>query len=166
VLVLGATGVVGQVALQTAKLLGAAHVVAVGRDEAGRARALELGADEAVPLDGDFGEPTYVVDPLWGQPLERAVKAAAPGARIVHIGQSGGPTATLASADVRGKQLELYGFSDFGVPADILVEHYRRLVAHAVTGEIRLDIETVPLERVAEVWGTPGKRVVVPGNAR
>lgn len=166
VLVLGATGVVGQVALQTAKLLGAAHVVAAGRDQRGLERALELGADEAVQLDGDFGRPTYVVDALWSEPLERAAEAAAPGARIVHIGQSAGPTAMLASSHVRGKQLELYGFSDFAVPADDLVAHYRRLVRHAVAGEIRLDIEAVPLERVGEVWGTPGKRVVVPGNAR
>lgn len=160
VLVLGATGTVGQVALQTAKLLGAAHVVAAGRDEERLVRALELGADEAVTLDGDFGEPTYVVDALWGEPVERAVQAAARGARIVHIGQSAGPTATFASADVRGKQLEVYGFSNFAVAPDVLAEHYRRLVGHAVAGEIRLDVETVPLDQVGAVWGTPGKHVL------
>jgi NADPH:quinone reductase len=166
VLVLGATGVVGQVALQTAKLLGAAHVTAAGRDEERLQRALELGADEIVPLDGDLGEPTYVVDPLWGEPVARAVRAAAPGARIVHIGQSAGPTAELASADVRGKQLEVYGFSDFAVPPDVLAEHYRRLVGHAVAGEIRLDVERVPLDRVAEAWDAPGKPVLVAGDPR
>jgi NADPH:quinone reductase-like Zn-dependent oxidoreductase len=166
VLVLGATGVVGQVALQAARLLGAAHVVAAGRDEAGLARALELGADEAVTLDGDFGEPTYVVDPLWGEPLERAVEAAAPRARIVHIGQSAGPTATLPSSSVRGKELELYGFSNFAVPAGILVEHYRRLVAHAVAGEIRIEVERIPLEAVGEAWDRRGKYVVVASEPR
>lgn len=162
VLVLGATGVVGQVALQAAKLLGAEHVVAAGRDPAGLERALELGADEAVALDGDFGEPTYVVDPLCGEPLERAVQAAAPHARIVHIGQSAGPTATLASADVRGKQLDVHGFSDFGVASDVLAEHYVRLVRHAIAGEIRLDVERVPLDDVGEAWDRPGKVVLVP----
>ena len=78
----------------------------------GLERALALGADEAVALDGDFGEPTYVFDPLCGEPLERAVAAAAPGRAIVQLGQSAGPTATLPSAAIRGKQLELYGFSD------------------------------------------------------
>ena len=115
VLVLGATGTVGEVAVQVARLLGAASVVAAGRDPKRLERALELGADEAVPLDGDFGEPTYVFDPLCGEPLERAVAAAAPGARIVQLGQAAGPTATLPSAAIRGKQLELYGFSDFAV---------------------------------------------------
>ena len=153
VLVLGATGTVGQVAVQAARLLGAAHVVAAGRDPAGLERALTLGADEAVGLDGDFGEPTYVFDPLCGEPLERAVAAAAPGARIVQLGQAAGATATLPSAAIRGKHLELYGFSDFVVPADILAEHYQRLVAHAVAGEIRVALERVSLDEIGDVWG-------------
>ena len=162
VLVLGATGTVGQVAIQAAKLLGAAHVVAAGRDREGLERALELGADAAVPLDGDFGEPTYVLDPLWGEPLERAVAAAAPGARIVQLGQSAGPTATLTSAAVRGKQLEVYGFSDFAVPADVLAEHYTRLVGHALAGEIRVEVERVGLDEIGAAWNRPGKLVVCP----
>ncbi|MBA3332282.1 MAG: zinc-binding alcohol dehydrogenase family protein, partial [Actinobacteria bacterium] len=48
VLVLGATGTAGQVALQAARLLGAEHIVAAGRDAESLERALELGADEAV----------------------------------------------------------------------------------------------------------------------
>ena len=162
VLVLGATGTVGQVAIQAAKLLGAAHVVAAGRDREGLERALVLGADDAVSLDGDFGEPTYVLDPLWGEPLERAVAAAAPGARIVQLGQSAGPTATLTSAAVRGKQLEVYGFSDFAVPADVLAEHYTRLVGHALAGEIRVEVERVGLDEVGAAWNRPGKLVVCP----
>lgn len=160
VLVLGATGTAGQVAVQTAKLLGAAHVVAAGRDPAGLERALALGADEAVGLDGDFGEPTYVFDPLCGEPLERAVAAASPGARIVQLGQSAGPAATLPSAAIRGKQLELYGYSNFAVSAEVLAEHYGRLVGHAVAGEIEVTLERVPLDEIGAVWGAPGKHVV------
>jgi NADPH:quinone reductase-like Zn-dependent oxidoreductase len=151
VLVLGATGTAGQVALQAAKLAGA-HVVAAGRSADRLERALELGADQAVTLDGDFGEPTYVFDPLCGEPLERAVAAAAPRARIVQLGQSAGPTATLASAQIRGKQLDLFGYSDFAVPPEILAAEYRRLVGHAAAGEIRLDIERLPLEEVQTAW--------------
>ena len=162
VLVLGATGAVGQVAVQAAKLLGAAHVVAVGRDPKGLERALELGADEAVQLDGDFGEPTYVFDPLCGEPLERAVAAAAPGARIVQLGQSAGPAATLPSSAIRGKQLDLHGFSDFAVPADVFAEHYPRLVGHAIAGEIRLDVERVGLDEIGAAWSGSGKLVVCP----
>jgi NADPH:quinone reductase-like Zn-dependent oxidoreductase len=162
VLVLGATGTAGQVAVQAAKLLGAAHVVAAGRDPAGLERALALGADEAVGLDGDFGEPTYVFDPLCDEPLERAVAAAAPGARIVQLGQSAGPTATLPSAAIRGKQLELYGYSNFAVSAEVLAEHYGRLVGHAAAGEIKVALERVGLDELGAVWGAPGKHIVLP----
>lgn len=162
VLVLGATGFAGQVALQAARRLGAASVVAAGRDPERLERALELGADEAVPLDGDFGEPTYVFDPLCGEPLQRAVAAAAPGARIVQLGQGAAPAATLPSAAIRGKQLELYGFSDFAVPADVLAEQYRRLVRHALAGEIRIDVERVGLDEIGDAWSRRGKIVVCP----
>ncbi|MEJ7567033.1 MAG: zinc-binding alcohol dehydrogenase family protein [Gaiellaceae bacterium] len=161
VLVLGATGTAGQVALQAAKLLGAGHVTAAGRDGEGLERALALGADEAVALDGDFGEPTYVFDPLCGEPLERAIGAAAPGARIVQLGQSAGPTATLTSASVRGKQLELYGYSNFAVPADVLAEQYARLVGHAISRELALDIDRIGLDELGAAWGRPGKVVVL-----
>jgi NADPH:quinone reductase len=162
VLVLGATGTVGRVAVQAAKVLGAGRIVAAGRDPARLEQALALGADETVGLDGDFGEPTYVFDPLCGEPLERAVAAAAPGARIVQLGQSAGPSATLTSAAIRGKQLEVYGFSDFAVPADVLDEHYRRLVTHAAAGEITLELERIGLDDLEAAWDAPrAKKLVV-----
>ena len=162
VLVLGATGSAGQVAVQAARLLGAEHVVATGRDPEALERARSLGADETVELDGDFGEPTYVFDPLCGEPLERAVAAAAPGARIVQLGQSAAPAAALPSATLRGKQLELYGYSNFAVPPDVLADHYRRLVSHAVAGELDLQLERVGLDEVGEAWSRRGKLVVCP----
>ena len=128
----------------------------------GLERALELGADEAVALDGDFGEPTYVFDPLCGEPLERAIAAAAPGARIVQLGQSAGPAATIPSAAVRGKQLELLGYSSFAVSADVLSEQYRRLVGHALAGAIQVDFERIGLDEVGEGWNRRGKLVVCP----
>lgn len=178
VLVLGATGTAGLVAVQGAKLLGAGRVVAAGRDEQGLQRARERGADEVVRLDavddlagalrdacGGDG-PTLVVDPLWGEPAAAATEAAARGARIVNLGQSAGPTATLTSAAVRGKVLDVLGFSVFAVPPDVLAEHFRRLVGHAVAGELAVDVERYPLERVAEAWerqasGSPGAKLVL-----
>jgi NADPH2:quinone reductase len=177
VLVLGATGTVGLVALQAARLLGAGRVVAAGRNPAGLERARQAGADEVVALGekedmaGAFREacggdgPTLVVDPLWGEPLAAALQAAAPGARAVNIGQSAGPEATLASAWVRGKQLELLGYSNFAVPRDVLEREYRRLVEAAVGGKIVVEIERIPLERVADAWRRQsegaGKKLVI-----
>ena len=112
-------------------------------------------------LDGDFDEPTYVFDPLCGEPFERAVAAAAPGARIVQLGQSAAPSATLTSAAIRGKQLELYGFSDFAVPAEVVTTQYGVLVGHAMAGRIRLEVERYPLDDVGVAWQSRGKPVVV-----
>ena len=90
VLVLGATGSVGSVAVQVAKLLGAGRVVAVGRDQAGSRPSRALGADATVSLDGDdFQErlaaavdgapPTLVLDLLCGPALEAAIGRRRPG---------------------------------------------------------------------------------------
>jgi NADPH2:quinone reductase len=179
VLVLGATGSVGLVAVQAARLLGAGRVVAAGRSAAGLERAARHGADATIRLDeaGDlvaafkeaFGGkgPSYVFDALWGAPAAAAVQAAAPRATIVNLGQSAGATAELASAAVRFKNLSILGHTNFLVPPDELAEHYRRLVEHAVAGEIRLDVERVPLDSVADAWrrqseGAGTKLVVVP----
>lgn len=179
VLVLGATGTAGLVAVQGAKLLGAGRVVAAGRSEAALERAFEAGADATVKLDahGDLaaalreacgGEgPQLVIDPLWGEPAVAAAEAAAPGARIVNLGQSAGAAASLTSAAVRGKQLEILGYSSFAVPLDVIAEHFRRLVDHAVAGRIVIEVECVPLDGIADAWrrqeeGAGRKLVIVP----
>jgi NADPH2:quinone reductase len=176
VLVLGGTGTVGLAAVQAARLKGVERVVAVGRRPAGLEAAKEAGADAVVHLDepelaAAFKEacggegPTVVIDPLWGEPLAAALEAAAPGARVVQIGQSAGPTATLASGVVRGKQLEIYGYSNFVVPPEVRRGAYAELVAHAAAGEISFPIEDYPLDRVAEAWKRqadgPGAKLVV-----
>lgn len=177
VLVLGASGNVGSVAVQAAKLLGAGRVVAVGRDAARLARARELGADDTVELGDDFGSrlaaavdgaaPTLVLDALWGAPVEAALAVAAPGARIVHVGQSAGTSATVVSGLVRGKQLQILGYSNFGVPQEAVSQGYTDLATHAAAGRITVDVEAVPLEDVAGAWarqvqGAGPKLVLVP----
>ena len=179
VLVLGATGSVGIVAVQTAKLLGAARVVAVGRSASGLERARKCGADVTLRLDevddlvaafkDAFGGegPSYVFDPLWGEPAAAAVQAAAPRATVVNLGQAAGATSELASAAVRFKNLSILGHTNYLVPAPELAEHYGRLVQHAVAGDIRLEVERVALDSVASAWrrqaeGAGTKLVVVP----
>ena len=157
VLVLGASGAVGLVALQAAKLLGAERVVAAGRDRRKLERALELGADAAVELDeaekafGDEGF-TVCIDPLWGEPLARALAGAARRARIVHLGRAAGDVAPLRSNDVRGKELLVQGHSNFVLTADERNRAYLELLDHLVARRIVLDLERYPLERVGEAW--------------
>ena len=179
VLVLGATGTVGLVAVQAAKLLGAGRVVAAGRNPERLARAAELGADATVDLAADdlaaaFKDacggagPTHIVDALWGQPAVAAMQAAAPGWRLVQIGQSAGAEVSVPSAPIRGKMGEISGYLDFGVPAGDFHEHFVRLCGHAAAGDIVFDIETYPLDRVGEAWerqaaGASAKIVVTLG---
>jgi len=179
VLVLGATGSVGLVAVQAAKLLGASRVVAAGRSGERLEKAASLGADATVQIgavddlvaafrEASGGEgPSYVFDALWGEPLAAAVQAAAPGATVVNLGQSAGATAELASGAVRGKNLTILGHFAFGVPPKVFAEHYPRLVQHALAGEIQLDVERGPLGDVADAWrrqaaGEATKLVLVP----
>lgn len=179
VLVLGATGAAGLVAVQAAKVLGASRVVAAGRNPARLARAAELGADATVRLDeaGDLAQafreacggegPTFVFDALWGPPVAAAIEIAAPDARIVTLGLMAGDDATISSRPLRGRHMSLLGHSMYAVPADEFAAHYARLVGHALAGEILVDVERVPLEEAPEAWrrkteGTAGKIVFVP----
>lgn len=178
VLVLGASGVLGQIAVQAAKLLGAARVVAAARSAEGLQLALELGADAAVELDGSEalsaalaeaaeGRIDVVVDPLFGEPFVAAVNAASFGARIVQVGAGAGAEATVPSAAIRGKMLVITGHTNFAAPPQVKREAYRRLAEAAVAGQLRVESERFELERVAEAWarlaaGPHRKIVLVP----
>lgn len=152
VLVLGGTGTVGKLAAQAAALLGAEHVVAVGRD----------GLDR---IEDEFGNDgfTVCIDPVWGAPLAGALRYAQPHARVVHLGQAAGPEASLRSADVRGKELVVMGHSNFALTKEERDRAYLELLDRLATGSIRLDYETYPLDDVAAAWANQrgGKSVVL-----
>lgn len=163
-LILGATGPVGLIAVQAARLLGAGRVVGAGRNADRLRRAEELGADATVVLgasDDDAGAlaeacggegPDVVVDPLWGEPGVAALEAAARHARIVQIGQSAGTEATVTSATVRGKGLSILGFTNFQVAVEERAAAYGRMAAHVAAGELTCDVEAVALDDVAQAW--------------
>lgn len=178
VLVLAASGVLGQIAVQAAKLLGAARVVAAARSQEGLEHCLELGADAAVALDGSEELPAalaeaaggridVVVDPLFGEPFVAAVNAASFGARIVQLGAGAGAEATVPSAAIRGKMLVIMGHTNFAAPPEVKREAYRRLAEAAAAGRLSVQSEPFELERVAEAWdrlaaGSHRKIVLVP----
>jgi NADPH2:quinone reductase len=164
VLVLGASGTLGSTVVQGAKLLGAARVVGAAR----RTEKVPAAADEVVRLEGDYELPaaTVIVDGLWGEPAERALAAAAPGVRLVQLGQSAGGTATLQSAWIRGKGTRILGHSLGPTPPDVRAAAYAELCGHARDGRIRLETETYGLDRIEEAWarqstGSPGVKIVV-----
>ena len=178
VLVLGATGTVGQVAVQGAKLLGASRVVAAGRNPDGLARAAELGADATVQLGGDdlaerFREAAsdaggfdVVVDPLWGEPGVAAMEAAKRFTRHVALGQSAGMHASVSVATVRNKPLTIVGHTNYAIPFEDQQAAYAEMCEHAAAGRLTADVEATPLDDVASAWerlraGSPGTKLVV-----
>jgi NADPH2:quinone reductase len=145
VLVLGATGTAGIVAVQAARLLGADRVVAAGRNAKRLERAAERGADATVQLGGTGdlaarfkeacgGGGSYVVDALWGEPLAAAVEVAARGARVVCVGRMAEPSLTIPSRPVIGRALTIMGHSTYEVPEDEFAALHQRLVGHALAG--------------------------------
>ncbi|HEY2543912.1 MAG TPA: zinc-binding alcohol dehydrogenase family protein [Gaiellaceae bacterium] len=154
VLVLGGTGAVGRIAAQAAKLLGAATVVAAGRNDLGR-------------IPDEFGDDgfTVCIDPVWGEPLADALQYAQRHARVVHVGQSAGPEAPLRSADVRGKELVIMGHSNFALSKEERDRAYLEILDHVSSGRIELPIHRYPLDRAAEAWerqrSGPGGKVVI-----
>jgi NADPH2:quinone reductase len=164
VLVLGASGSLGRTAVQGAKLLGAKRVIGAAR----RTENVPQVADDVVEIDGSESYPaaTVIVDGLWGEPVERALAAAQNGVRVVQLGQSAGPTATLQSGWVRGKAANILGHALHLAPHDVFTAGYRELAEHARDGRIHYEVETYELDRVAEAWerqssGSPGAKIVI-----
>lgn len=165
VLVLGASGAVGQVAVQAARLLGAGRVIAASRDQAGLARALTRGADATVDLTGDDvddihrrivaaceGPLNLVIDPVWGLPAEAAGRALGVEGRLVNIGSASGPTARFESATVRSRLHNILGYTNNALSQQQKAEALSMILGHAAAGRCTVDRETMPLERAGEAW--------------
>jgi NADPH:quinone reductase len=163
-LVTGATGAVGLVAVQLAKLMGAARVVAAGRNPERLERALSLGADAAVELGGDdlrrrFAEAAegrldVVLDPLWGEPARAAIEALTHDGVYVSFGQASSPLAELSGIPLRNRRVTLVGHSGaWAAPA----ERQEALARAHALGPLTLDVEEVELDEIGAAWERLGR---------
>jgi NADPH:quinone reductase-like Zn-dependent oxidoreductase len=188
VLVLGATGVTGAMAVQLAKsVFGAGAVVAVGRDTTRLDWLRTVGADDAIALGDD--EPfarvselhaqrpfDAVLDYLWGEPAERLLTALAdshPSAhyhatRFVQIGSMAGLTMNLPAGILRGTGIVMSGVGIGSVPPEVLArvrtEALPRLFDMVAAGDLRLRTQARPLADVERLWTAAepsGTRVVL-----
>ncbi|HEX5086584.1 MAG TPA: zinc-binding dehydrogenase [Nocardioides sp.] len=185
VLVLGAGGVVGQAALQLARLHGAARVVGAARSPEGRERALAAGADEVVALDTDDvaelaerltdcanGPVDLVLDPLYGVPAAAAARCLRPGGRLVNLGGSAAEHAPLDSSTIRGRSLQVLGYTNNALTREQKATAMTAIARHAAAGELTVSHEVVPLEDAVDAWArqasgrTTGKRLVLVPAAR
>jgi NADPH:quinone reductase len=170
VLVLGASGTVGQVGVQVARLRGARRVVAACRDPHGRDRAAELGADAVADLSGDdpeaiaarlaeatAGRADLVLDPVWGHPAEAALGVLSPHGRLVNLGSTAGPSAAFGSAALRGGSLSVLGYTNNALSHEQKAAALGEILAHAAAGRLTTDRETLPLEQAADGWSRCGQ---------
>ncbi len=170
VLVLGASGTVGQVGIQAARLLGAGRVVAACRDAHGRDRAAELGADAVVDLTGQdpadlaqrlaraaSGRIDLVLDPVWGVPAQAAARVLAPGGRLVNLGSSAAQEASLSSATLRSGTLSILGYTNNALSREQKAAAMAEILGHAAAGRLDTDREALPLAQIALGWSRCGK---------
>jgi NADPH:quinone reductase-like Zn-dependent oxidoreductase len=170
VLVLGATGSAGQLAVQIARLLGAKNVIAAGRDAGRLAALIALGATATVRLAGDAGETAdrmgqaaadvdVVIDYLWGEPAAAAMIAvvtnrADRGRPLswIQIGSVAGPTAPIPSAALRAARLQIVGSGQGSVSPREYVAELPALAEAITAGALDVDARAVPLADVEQAW--------------
>jgi len=159
VLVTGATGAVGQVAVQAAAVLGASRVVAAGRDRETLERLQELGATDVVVLEHDYADALaaasaggfdLVVDALFGAPMMAAIRATRMGGRVVNLGMRAGRSMELGGIALKGKDLLSCNIGNAGV--EVITKSYTSLLELVEAGRVSVEHETVALEDVAQVW--------------
>ena len=160
VLVLGATGVVGNIAVQAAKILGARRVVAAGRNRDALAKTADLGADETVRLGGDddvaeLAEPAdegydVVIDMVYGDPFVAALQASAPGATLITVGQGAGGAPGVPFVHLMGRT-HIGHMNDF-LPADVTRKAYEDLTGLAAQGRITVETTRYSLDEAEKAW--------------
>jgi NADPH:quinone reductase-like Zn-dependent oxidoreductase len=187
VLVNGATGSAGRLAVQLAKYLGAGKVIATGRNESELKELASLGADVTIPFTLGASNPLgtkqcehalmdqfskgidVAVDYLWGESartiivaIAKAVEDAKP-VRFVHVGgASREESIELPGAALRSSAIQLMGSGIKSVPFPKLLEALKNVLDAALPAKLKIQTRIVPLSAVQENWGAPGKpRIVV-----
>jgi NADPH:quinone reductase-like Zn-dependent oxidoreductase len=182
VLINGATGVSGKIAIQIAKLLGAGRIIGTGRNEKSLQQLYELGADDTVDLKLPDKNLSYafakelekgcdiILDFLWGHPTEILLNALVPKqlglakrkVRLVQIGEMAGASLTLPADTIRTSGLEIYGGGN--IPYEVMPESTSQIWDYIQQGKLTMDIERIPLHEIESIWeraNSDGKRTVI-----
>ncbi|HEY0608546.1 MAG TPA: zinc-binding alcohol dehydrogenase family protein [Chitinophaga sp.] len=183
VLINGATGVSGRIAVQVARMLGAGKVIGTGRNERSLELLSSLGVDEVINIQqadeqlaaaftkagGNHGY-DVVIDFLWGHPAEVLINTFIPDKigfakrriRYIQIGETAGSHISLTGSALRTSGLELTGVGR--IPEEALGEELANIWNWIKEDKFYMDIERVPLEDIADAWqrtDLAGKRLVI-----
>ena len=174
VLVLGATGNAGQLAVQIAKQLGASKVIGASRDPERLQLLTALGADDAVSLDAvakSAADVDVVLDYLWGAPTEQAMSALlhartdrARPLTWIQIGSMAGRELTLPSYLLRATALTIVGSGQGSIPTRDILADLPALATLITSSQLAINPQPVPLAEVEQAWTKPvqpGVRVVL-----
>lgn len=183
ILINGATGVSGKIALELAKIIGAGRIVATGRNEVSLALLESLGADAVIDLkmpddqlldafEKEGGKNGYdvVIDFIWGHPAEILMKTFVPKEagfakkriRYLHIGEKAGPGISLSGEMLRTSGLEIYGTGN--IPREAMPEALALVWQWIKENKFYTEIEKIPLADIEAAWQRTelgGKRLVI-----
>src|SRR5215831_280497 len=166
VLVLGATGTTGRLAVQIAKILGAGRIVAAGRNQsvldaspADATIRLDQPRDELIAAFRRHGHYDVIIDYVWNGPTEALLAAltrddfvaARSEIRLIQVGESAGSQIALSAAALRSVPLTIRGTAGMP-PPDVLKAAFETVMDHAARGNLRIDTERLPLAGVEEAW--------------
>lgn len=171
VLILGATGSAGRLAIQIAAQLGASRIIGAGRNAERLSELAALGASETVLLDdasataarlGGAADVDVVLDYLWGAPTAAAMTAIVTqrvdAGRVldwIEIGSMAGSTAAIPSAALRASGLRIVGSGQGSVSTRDILSELPSLAEELSSGRLDIAARTIPLTDVEQGWNTP-----------
>ena len=161
VLVLGATGNAGRMAIQVAKRFGASQVIAAGREPDRLGELGALGADQTCTFDqlAAAAEVDVVLDYVWGEPTAKAMADLLTARRDrsrpltwIEIGSVAGPHAPIPSAALRSARLQIIGSGIGSVPGRDFVKEVPKLAEAVAEGTFDVRARAMPLSEVEQAW--------------
>jgi NADPH:quinone reductase-like Zn-dependent oxidoreductase len=172
VLILGATGVTGKLAVQIARLLGAGRIIGAGRNPEALGKLRQLGAEATIQLDQpedelkkafaqEAGKDGFnvVIDYVWGKPTETFLAAMTQSefmpigaeTRFIQVGESAAPTISLPAAVLRSRAHTIRGTAGIP-PRDALMTAMNQVLDWAAAGLLTIETQTVPLAEIEQAW--------------
>jgi NADPH:quinone reductase-like Zn-dependent oxidoreductase len=182
ILINGAAGASGRLAIQIAKYMGASRVIATARNRAAEPELLALGADVFICLQQEEKELTsafhdamrsfnidIVLDYLWGAPAACILNAISNHdsnatqkcLRFVNIGSAAGASIPLNAGTLRSNTIELTGSGLGSVSPENLVQSIGKLLQWVKPAGLRIAVKSMPLEQVKEAWRQTGQERIV-----